>query len=52
MRIKTNVAYTQAKNCSLCLHVGSIAIMIGKGKLFRKRLELFTPMQKFRWSSI
>jgi len=50
MRIKTGVVYTQAKNCSFCLHIGTIAMMFGKGKWFKKRLEMFTPQQLFRWS--
>lgn len=49
---KTNVAYTQARNCLACLHVGSVAIYLlpGSGYDSAHRLELFTPRQRFRFS--
>lgn len=52
MTIRTRVAYTQAKGCRFCLHVGSIALYFGSMPAPRHgaRLELFTDRHHFRWS--
>lgn len=47
---KTNVAYTQAKGCRLCVHVGSLAIFFGRTAGRSARLELLTPRRWFRFS--
>jgi hypothetical protein len=48
VQIKKDVLYAQAKNCSLCLHIGTVAFLFGRGKWFHKRIELFTPLHIFR----
>lgn len=51
IEIKRNVAFTQAKGCRFCLHVGSIALFFGeKANGSGPRLELFTPSRWYRWS--
>jgi hypothetical protein len=52
VRIARDVAYTQAKNCTLCLHIGSTAFYFGEGKRHNYRLELFTERRRFRWSNL
>jgi len=49
MAIKRNVMYTQAKGCWFCLHVGDIAIYVGRA-LHGRRLEFLTSFHRFRWS--
>lgn len=52
--VQRNVASTQAKGTLFCLHVGGTAIHFFnslKRADCRWRLELFTPMRRFRWSS-
>ena len=52
MTLYTNVEYMQAANCRFCLHVGTIALVIGlKPNGYGRRLELFTPRHMFRYSS-
>jgi hypothetical protein len=49
MRIEKNVAYTQAKNCWLCIHVGTKAYYIGRPtKGMMRRIEVATPFRWFR----
>jgi hypothetical protein len=52
MTIMHNTAHAQAANCHLCLHIGTTAIFFGerKGKGYGLRIEILTPMQKFRIS--
>lgn len=51
MEIIRDVAYTQARGCRFCLHIGSVAIMFGRVANGRgPRLELFTQRHWFRWS--
>ena len=52
MKIKKNVASLQAFGYWFCLHVGSIAIEVGKrkNKPCFLRIELFTSLRKFRIS--
>lgn len=50
LHIKRDVLYTQAYGCWLCLHVGSTAVFIGRRKGNAVRLELFTPLHKWRLS--
>lgn len=51
IHIHRDVTYTQAKGCLFCLHVGSVAVYFGTTKNGRgPRLELFTPLHRFRWS--
>ena len=53
LSIKTNVASLQAYGCKVCLHIGSVAFIIGQRKgdcLFR--LELFTPLHRWRISTL
>jgi len=50
MHMKTDVLYTQAGNCQLCIQIGSTAFYFGKRKGVGRRLELFTPRRLFRWS--
>lgn len=47
--IQRDVAYTQGKNCRFCLHVFSVAFYFGRSGN-GPRLEIFTPMRKFRWT--
>jgi hypothetical protein len=52
IEIKTKTASTQAYGCWFCLHIFSTAIYFGSGVKGRgPRLELFTPLHRFRWSS-
>lgn len=48
--IHKNVAFLQAKNCAVCLHIGSVALTLGTSPrsfpLFK--LELLTPTRWFR----
>lgn len=49
--IKRDVAYTASYGCWFCLHVGSVAIYLGRGvKGSGPRLEIMTPRHWFRWS--
>jgi hypothetical protein len=49
--VQRDVAYTQAKGCCLCLHVWTWAIYFGRRASGRgPRLELLTPLHRFRWS--
>lgn len=51
MEIIRDTAFTQGHGCRFCLHVGSIAILIGSVTDGRgPRLEICTPMRWFRWS--
>lgn len=50
--IKTNVEYTQAGGCYLCLHVGSVAVFFGRRDKPGRRLELLTPPHGFRYSNL
>lgn len=50
IQIDRDCAYAQAANCLLCIHVGGTAIFIGGGAGgYGARLELFTPMRRFRF---
>ena len=52
IHIQHDVAYTQALGCRFCLHIGGTAVLFGEKKNGRgPRLELFTPLHVFRWSS-
>lgn len=48
--IHTNVAFMQASNCAVCIHIGSVALTVGNASrpfpLFK--LELLTPTRWFR----
>jgi hypothetical protein len=48
IKIQRDVIYTQAKNCRLCLHIGTVAIFIGHQYKEGLRIELLTPFHKFR----
>lgn len=51
MKLYRNVAFCQAKNRWLCIHVGSTALMVGHGwAAYAHRLEVFTPCEWFRFS--
>lgn len=50
VHIKRDVMYTQAYGCWLCLQVGSTAIFLGRRDGYALRLELFTPLHKWRLS--
>lgn len=50
LHIKRNVMATQAYGCWLCLHIGDIAIFLGRRKGYGIRVELFTPLHKWRLS--
>jgi hypothetical protein len=51
IQIHRDVASTQAYGCRFCLHTGSIAVYFGRMTGGRgPRLELFTPLHRFRWS--
>lgn len=50
-QIVTNVLSTQAYGCQFCLHIGSVALMFGRRDCHARRLELFTPLHRFRYSS-
>ena len=52
--IDGEVASTQATNCVFCLHISSTAIYFQHGDhnlCSGRRLELFTPFHRFRYSS-
>ena len=50
MDIERGWDYVQAANCLLCIHIGRTAIFFGAGVGgYGARLELFTPMQRFRF---
>ena len=50
--VQKNVEFTQARNCLFCLHFGTTAIYLGIGlRKLGKKIELFTPIHKFRYSS-
>jgi len=54
IRVQRNVAYVIPRNCWLCLHVGTTAIYFGSREIpgvTPRRLELFTPWQRFRWTT-
>jgi hypothetical protein len=55
VEVKRNVGYTQAKGTWFCLHVGSVAVYLGKhpprGWASGRRLELFTDCHRFRYSA-
>lgn len=48
--IHTNVAFMQAKNCAICIHIGSIALTFGSAPrpFPLLKLELLTPTRWFR----
>lgn len=50
IEIRRNVSYTQAAGCVLCLHVGGMAVYVGRGFKRCVRLELFTDRKRFRLS--
>jgi hypothetical protein len=50
IKIETGVISSQAKNTSLYIQIGYLAIFIGKGKRFQHRLELFRPCRN-EWYS-
>lgn len=50
VHVKRDVLSTQAFGCWLCLHVGSTAIYFGRRDGYAVRLELFTPLHKWRLS--
>ena len=46
-----HIAYAQANNCLLCLHIGRTAVYFGwVPGLVGLRVELFTPLCRFRVS--
>ena len=49
MEIKKNIAVTQAKYVTLCLHIRTTAFYWGKSKR-GVRIEIFTPEHIFRIS--
>ena len=53
MNIKRNVAHTQTKGCWGCLHIGSVALYLGRNQGAYERtgwrLEVFTEYHKLRW---
>jgi hypothetical protein len=48
--IHTNVAFMQAKNCAMCIHIGSAALTFGSAPrpFPLLKLELLTPTRWFR----
>lgn len=50
VHIERDVMHTQAYGCWLCLHVGGTAIFFGRRKGYALRLELFTPLHRWRLS--
>lgn len=48
LTIRTGVEYTQGYGCWLCLHVGSTVFYVGRREGDSLRLELFTPLERFR----
>lgn len=51
IQVARDIMSTQTKGCLFCLHVGATAFYIGSKKEGSgARLELFTPMRKFRFS--
>lgn len=54
LEFRRNVASTQAKGCFGCLHVGEVAVYIWPGfpVAYGWRLELLTPLHRFRWHGI
>lgn len=53
LTVQRNVASTQAKGTLFCLHVGGTALHFfnGSNPMPGFRLELFTPLHRFRWST-
>lgn len=50
MKIVKNVAYMQAANCRLVIHIGSIAFVFGdRAGGYATRIEIFTDFQRFRF---
>ncbi len=49
LRLRRNVASTQAKGSWFCLHIGEFALYCGQAAKGH-RLEILTPMRKWRWS--
>lgn len=51
IHVITNVTYTQAYGAWFCIHVASIAFLIGRGiKGSGPRIEICTPLRWFRYS--
>lgn len=55
IKVATNVAYVQARNCWGCLHIGSTAFYLwtpyDDNRHGSWRLEVLTPMHKWRFSA-
>ena len=51
LKVKTRVMAAQARSCWGCLHVGEWAffIWVTNKRDYGWRLELFTPLHRFRW---
>lgn len=48
---QTNVEYTQAWGCRLCVHIGGLALYFGRKKNGRgPRIEIMTTLHWFRYS--
>lgn len=53
MKIETGVMHTQTKSCKLCIHIGTIAAYIGKGRKDNKQgiyLRILTPYNVLKLS--
>ncbi len=46
----TDVLSTTAQGCFLCIHIGTVAIYFGGWAWPGHRLELFTPLRRFRFT--